>query len=68
MSVFNISDRKSANWLGGVAKIDAENPPSRNESIVQKWAGKIKFLVRVLQFWRKWPVGTSISLESRIVF
>ena len=49
------------------AKFDARNPSSRNKSIVWKWPGKIKFLFRVFRFSRKWPVGTSILLESGIV-
>ena len=40
----------------------------RAESTVRKMARKkSKFLFRVLCFSRKWPVGTSISLESGIV-
>ena len=67
LMVFKVFTWKCANWLGGVAKFDARNPSSRNESIVRKWPGKIKFLVRVFRFPRKWPVGTSILLESGIV-
>ena len=67
LRVFKVFTWKYANWLGGVAKFDARNPSSRNESIVRKWPGKIKFLVRVFRFPRKWPVGTSILLESGIV-
>ena len=40
----------------------------RAESTVRKMARKkIKFLFRVFCFSRKWPVGTSILLESGIV-
>ena len=36
--VLNMLDRKYANWLGGVAKIDAGMNGSRNESTARKMA------------------------------
>ena len=47
--------------LGNLGESTARNRPCG------KWPGKIKFLFRVFCFSRKWPVGTSISLESGIV-
>ena len=47
--------------LGNLGESTARNRPCG------KWPGKIKFLFRVFCFSRKWPVGTSILLESGIV-
>ena len=47
--------------LGNLGESTARNRPCG------KWPGKINFLFRVFCFSRKWPVGTSILLESGIV-
>ena len=48
--------------LGNLGESTARNRPCG------KWPGKIKFLFRVFCFSKKWLVGTSILLESGIVF
>ena len=53
--------RRSGEPLGNLGESTARNRPCG------KWPGKIKFLFRVFCFSRKWPVGTSILLESGIV-
>ena len=57
----NLHLRRSGEPLGNLGESTARNRPCG------KWPGKIKFLFRVFCFSRKWPVGTSILLESGIV-